>query len=420
MTTQNKATVAAMKRDLARQKQGYGLAGAFHTDAGHYALDLEHIFYQEWLFAGHTCQITKPGQWFTLQVGAQPIVVLRGEDGSVRAFHNVCRHRGYRVCDAAKGQSARRLVCPYHQWAYELNGDLARARDMQSDIDPKALGLKPVHACAVAGYIFICLAKQPPDFAQFSRWLTDYTAPFDLEHAKVAFESRIVEKGNWKLVWENNRECYHCRGSHPELTRTFPETPSHSGAGDPAMKQQIDDMIAKCEKLGMPGKFVIASDFQHRLMRLPLEGDARSMTMTGKPAVSKRLGICPEDENIGDILCYHYPTTWNHYTADHALSFRVLPISPTETELVSRWLVRGDAVEGRDYDVTTLTEVWMATNEQDTHLVERTQAGVTSPAYEPGPFSALHEDGCIKFVDWYRHTMERRLAGGAAMMVAAE
>lgn len=410
----------AMRRDLESRRPGYGLPGAFFSDPGHFALEMEHIFRKDWLFAGHTCEISKPGQWFTLQVGAHPIVVMRDGDGGLRAFHNVCRHRGHRVCAADKGQSARRIVCPYHQWAYEFDGSLARAREMQLDVDVRSLGLKPVHVRAVAGYVFISLAAEPEDFEPFGRLVAAYVTPFDIEGAKVAHESRIIEKGNWKIVWENNRECYHCRGSHPELTRTFPETPSHSGAGDPALQAEIDAMIAKCEVLGFPGKFVMADDFQHRLMRLPLEGAARSMTMSGQPAVAKRLGRAPADDNIGDVLCYHYPTTWNHFTADHALSFRVLPISPGETEVVTRWLVPGDAIEGRDYDLKTLTEVWIATNDQDMRLVEETQRGATSPAYEPGPFSEVQEDGCIKFVDWYTSTMMRRLGGGPALKMAAE
>lgn len=413
-------SAVAMQSDLDQCRQGYGLARPFHTDAGHFALDLEHIFYREWLFAGHTCEIREPGQWFTLQVGAHPVVVVRGADGEVRAFHNVCRHRGYRVCDGARGQSSRRMVCPYHQWAYELDGSLARARAMQEGLDPKALGLKPVHARTIAGYVFVSIAAEPPSLEAFADCLQRYAGPFDLDNAKVAHESRVIEKGNWKLVWENNRECYHCRGSHPELTRTFPETPNHSGIDDPAMRSAIDQMVERCEAMGFPGRFVMADDYQHRLMRLPLEGDARAMTMTGKPASRIPLGRAPADANIGDALCYHYPSTWNHWTADHAITFRVLPISATETELVTKWLVHKDAVEGHDYDLETLTEVWLATNAQDMVLVERTQVGVTSPAYEPGPFSAVEEDGCVKFVDWYRNIMTRRLGGSPGLRVAAE
>ena len=121
-----------------------------------------------------------------------------------------------------------------------------------------------------------------------------------------------------------------------------------------------------------------------------------------------------------DVLLYHCPSTWNHITADHALSFRCLPISATETQLTTKWLVPKDAVEGRDYDLKTLTEVWTATNAQDMALVERNAEGIRSPAYEPGPYSPVHETGVMQFVDWYCGSMERNLGGETSRLRAAE
>ena len=111
------------------------------------------------------------------------------------------------------------------------------------------------------------------------------------------------------------------------------------------------------------------------------------------------------------MLLFHYPTTWNHVLGDHAISFRVLPIGPMETQLTTKWLVHRDAVEGVDYDLKTLTEVWLATNDQDRRIVEENQVGIRSPAYEPGPYSPVHEGGVSQFVDWYARTIEPRLMG---------
>jgi Rieske 2Fe-2S family protein len=107
---------------------------------------------------------------------------------------------------------------------------------------------------------------------------------------------------------------------------------------------------------------------------------------------------------------YHYPNTWNHFLADHAITFRVLPVSPTETEVTTTWLVHRGAVEGVDYDLTTLTEVWIATNDEDRQVVEENQKGILSPAYEPGPYSTIQEEGVIQFVDWYCGMLGDRLA----------
>jgi Rieske 2Fe-2S family protein len=146
-------------------------------------------------------------------------------------------------------------------------------------------------------------------------------------------------------------------------------------------------------------------------MRHLLVGDTTSMTATGASAIKsdKRLGGLTATGNIGVVPFYHYPSTWNHFQADHAVSFRVLPCSPTETEVVTTWYVPADAEEGNDYDIETLTAVWQATNQQDQDLVERVQKGVSSPAFVPGRYNEEHELGVIEFADWYSGVMTQRL-----------
>ena len=413
-------TPAETLRALQSRKRDHSLTRPFYQDPSLFKIDLETIFYRDWIFAGHDCEIANPGDYFTFAIGDYSIIVNRDASGAIKAHHNACRHRGFKVCDAAKGNVKRRFVCPYHQWSYELDGSLARTRGMGDDFDPSKHGLKPVHAQSVAGWIFVCVADQAPDFGAFRAMVEPYLAPYDLTNAKVAHEYTIIEKGNWKLVMENNRECYHCVGSHPELCRTFPDSPVHAGLEGAKEAQLMANFIEHWEAKGLPGRFKIADDAQYRVMRLPFLDSARSMTMSGEPAVSKRLGRAPETENSGDVLLYHCPSSWNHFTADHALSFRCLPLSATETQLTTKWLVPEDAVEGRDYDLKTLTEVWTATNAQDTALVERNADGIRSPAYEPGPYSPVHESGVIQFVDWYCGSLERRLVGETSKLRAAE
>src|SRR3546814_5304290 len=109
------------------------------------------------------------------------------------------------VCSSDLRGSAARLVCPYHQWTYDLEGRLLFARDMGPAFDPSAHGLKPVHCETVAGYIFVCFAAIAPDFAPVKARIAPYMVPHGLENAKVAYQTTIVEKGNWKLVWEIGR-----------------------------------------------------------------------------------------------------------------------------------------------------------------------------------------------------------------------
>ena len=397
-----------LRSALKSRRRGYTLPRDFYVDPEFYRLDLETIFYRDWLFVGHDCELARPGDYITCQIGDYPIMVVRARDGSIRAFHNTCRHRGSRICSAERG-SAVRLVCPYHNWSYDLDGRLLFARDVAKPFDPSALGLKRIACESAAGYVFVCLSSDPPDFASFRATMAPYVEPHRLAHAKVAFESTIVENGNWKLVWENNRECYHCTANHPELCRTFPETPTASGI-DGALKNPLNAAHwDRMEKAGLASRFQLSPDGQFRLTRMALLDDAVSYTMSGAAAVARPLSAEVTEPAIGSLLIFHYPSMWNHVLGDHAVTFRVQPMGPKQTKVTTKWLVNAEAVEGVDYSLKELTEVWLATNNQDRQIVEENQIGVSSLAFEPGPYNSVHENGVIQFVDWYAGAMERGL-----------
>ncbi|KAB2685315.1 MULTISPECIES: aromatic ring-hydroxylating oxygenase subunit alpha [Brucella/Ochrobactrum group] len=401
---------------LTGRDPNFSLEQKFYTDPEYYKQDLENIFYKDWLFVGHDCELPKTGSYMTVQIGAYPVVIVRDTQGGIRAFHNSCRHRGSRICAAEKGTAAK-LVCPYHQWTYELDGRLLFARQVGPDFKPAEYGLKPVHCETVAGYIYICVADEAPDFAAFRNLVEPYLAPHNIKDAKVAFESSIIEKGNWKLVWENNRECYHCAANHPELCRTYPEAPSATGVQGVMEDPEINQLWKNCASVGLPAQFNMSEDGRYRITRIPLLRDAVSYTMSGKAAVKKPLSEqVAGGTNIGAMLLFNYPSTWNHLMADHAISFRVLPISAEETLVTTKWLVHKDAVEGVDYNLDELTHVWIQTNDQDRQIVEENAVGIRSPAYQPGPYSVEHEGGVMQFLEWYTNTMTPRLRGEAAKL----
>jgi len=402
---------------LARRVPGYSLEQPFYTDQSIFELDLENIHYKEWLFAIPACEIPKAGDYVIYEVGAYSVVIVRGNDQMIRAFHNSCRHRGSVLCKTKKGRNPR-LVCPYHQWTYDLDGKLLWARDMGPDFDNSKFGLSPVHCRVIHGLVYICLAENAPDIEPFAKTAEQYLAPHDLENSKVAFESTIIEKANWKLVWENNRECYHCGGNHPSLCRTFPEDARAIGStSDGVVASVLDDHVARCEAVGAPSAYQMADSGEWRLVRVPLLGEAESYTLDTKAAVSLPNSNIPF-KNAGSLLKFHYPSTWNHFLSDHALVFRVTPISPMETEVVTKWLVHKDAVEGRNYDLKRLTEVWLATNAEDKEVVENNQRGIATPAYKVGPYSEIHEAGVAQFGNWYAKTLSDRLT--QTRLVAAE
>ena len=394
---------------IASREPRFALKGELYHDREVYQQDLQQIWHREWIFWGHSFELAEVGQYQALQIGDYSIVVVRADNGQIKAYHNACPSTGEKLVNQATGQIAR-FFSPDNQLAFGLDGQLLVAEVVSGDESEPVL--KPVHLQVVDTYIYVCLAQSAPDFEAFRQDLAPFIAPHNLEHCKVAFESNIVEKGNWKLVFENNRECYHCDANHPELINSFVENPSVAGVGgdeDPELAAHWD----KCEAAGFPSRLFMNDSGQYRMTRIPLAPGAVSYTMDGKPAVNGRLDTADakgqHEEDIGALLYFHYPSTWNHFLGDHALSFRILPLGRGETLVTTKWLVNNQAQEGVDYDLDTLTKVWLATNDQDRELVEETFQGTLSPIYQPGPFSDIAENGVCQFVDWYCETMLQKL-----------
>ncbi len=400
--------------DMLRSRDhSFSLPQPFYCDQRLFEIDMQEIFHKEWLIAGMTCEIPAKGNFLTLQIGKNPVLVIRGAEGQVHAFHNVCRHRGSRLCVSEKGKVAK-LVCPYHQWTYELDGRLLFAgTEMGADFDMKEYGLKPIQVKTAGGYIFISLAENPPAIDDFLATLEHYMEPYDMENAKVAVQTTIREAANWKLVIENNRECYHCNGSHPELLKTLLEW---DDVTDPRASQAFKDQVAACTSAWDAEKIPYAHasfGLRNRIVRMPLLDGTVSMTMDGKQGSKKLMGRI-KNPDLGSMRILHLPHSWNHCMGDHLIVFTVWPISAQETLVTTKWLVHKDAVEGVDYDVARLREVWDATNDQDRRLAEENQRGINSDAYQPGPYSKTYEFGVINFLDWYSERMLNNLGEESA------
>ncbi len=203
---------------LAARRPNHSLDAPFYTDPAIYAADLERIFGRHWIYVGVEPDVAEPGDAVTVDIGSASVIIVRDDDEVIRAFHNVCRHRGARLIPGERA-TVGNLVCPYHSWTYALDGRLIHAEHMGADFDRSCRGLKPVHLRSVAGLLFICLSDTPPDdIDDLARVMTPYLAPHDIANTKIARQIDIVEHGNWKLTMENNRECYHCAANHPELT----------------------------------------------------------------------------------------------------------------------------------------------------------------------------------------------------------
>lgn len=393
---------------LSSRAPAFSLPQPFYNDAQLFSLDMQEIFEKEWLFAGMTCEIPAKGNFMTVDIGDNPVIIVRGAENRIHAFHNVCRHRGSRLCLDEKGKVAK-LVCGYHQWTYELDGRLLFAgSDMGEDFDLASYGLKPVSVESAGGFIFINLGDKPPAIDDLLETLDHYLEPYLMDNVKVAVESSIVEQANWKLVIENNRECYHCNGAHPELLNSLQEfDDSDDPRATPAYKALVARKQVDWDSENVPWQLQRMGK-RSRLTRTPLLEGTVSMTMDGKQGCKKLMGRFTSPD-MGSLRILNLPNSWSHFLGDHAVVFRVLPLGPQKTVVTTKWLVHKDAVEGVDYDPEQLRKVWDATNAQDRHLAEQNQRGINSKAYQPGPYSKTFEFGVIDFVDWYSESMLKQL-----------
>jgi Rieske 2Fe-2S family protein len=267
---------------------------------------------------------------------------------------------------------------------------------MPDDFEKHDHGLKPVHHRVVAGAIFICMADDPPEFDSFGAAFAAYAGPLGFDQLKLAATDLMVEKANWKLVMENARECYHCATGHPELAKSFPT--SFSGHFTLHTTDRADDFAARMDALGLPHAPVEGDGWQ--IARFPLNAGNRTISMDGQSLVARPMPGGGDDD-IGSLRWAIDPHLFAHATGDHMFVFSCMPVSATETHVTSKWYVHGEAVEGVDYDVDALKQLWMITNQQDRDLAENNQRGVASPGYVPGPYSPDAETSTLRFTDWY-------------------
>jgi Rieske 2Fe-2S family protein len=381
------------------RQQGRTLEQPYYTAPSIFARDLDRIFFRHWLFAGHVSHIRNPGEYFLVELGGESLIVVRQADGEVRALHNVCRHRGSRICTQASGR-ARSFVCPYHRWAYRLDGTLAAAKHMPEDFDRTEFGLGRAHLRIFEGLIFVSLAPDPPPFESIEGDLLPQVRPHGLANAKICHTARYEIRANWKLVVENARECYHCPPAHPEYCRVM-----GFAAGVDSPRLAAEDAAITRERMahwGGIGLETATVDFTettlHHAIRMPFRNGCVSQSLDGMP-VAPLMGGLPE-RDVGALAMVVFPTFWFEASGDYAMIQRLLPVSPEVTSVEMTWLVHEDAREGTDYDVARVTAFWKATAEQDRIICEGNQAGVSSRAYRPGPYSPI-EGEVEKFVRWY-------------------
>jgi len=402
---------------LAQDRPGYTLPQALYVSEEAFRFDTQVMLPSVWLYAGTVAHIRKPGDWFLFEMADNSVIVILGRDGVVRAFFNSCRHRGARICQTQRGSSPK-LICPYHQWTYNTDGSLFGARNMGPDFDRSLHGLTPVAVETIGGLIFLCLSDTPPPVDRVKADIEAHIAMFDLARCKVAVQDELIEDANWKLVMENNRECYHCDANHPELLAClgndgFGKGLPEDGNAEAEAAAHIAAKRAEWQALGLGSELIEFPDgWWHRIARLPLANGAVSQTMDGKVASAKLIGPFAEPET-SSLSIWTQPNSWHHFCCDHVVTFTLTPLGPDKTLLRTSWLVHEDAVEGVDYDSENLAAVWRATNRQDGFLAALNHRGIRTNGYRQGPY-APEEKLVETFKAFYVDASRAALEGAAA------
>ncbi|MEU8659283.1 aromatic ring-hydroxylating oxygenase subunit alpha [Actinoplanes philippinensis] len=353
------------------------LPGHYYTDPTIFSLEQSRIFEQMWFCAARATDLPRPGSFKAVQIGRESVLLVRGRDGSLRAFLNICRHRGAKLCTEESGEVKRAFQCPYHAWTYGLDGKLVAAPNLTKmpDIDRVEYGLVNVHLREWLGYVWVCLADEPPSFEDdvmgaVTERLGSLAAidSYQIDTLQVGRRITYDVKANWKLIVENFMECYHCATIHPELVEVLPEF------ADGYAAQYYVGHGAEFGS-GIQGFTVDGTEGFGRLPGVTDDQDRRYYAITIKPQVFVNL------------------------VPDHIILHRMYPVAADRTVVECDWLYSHDVVtSGRD--VSRSVELFHRVNVQDFDACERCQPAMSSRAYARGGVLVPSEHHIGAFHDW--------------------
>jgi Rieske 2Fe-2S family protein len=323
-----------------------------------FAKEQEKILSAQWVLVGHQSQIARAGDYFVQEVAGESLIVLREQKGAVRGFYNVCRHRGTRLCEEKVGHSST-IQCPYHAWTYGLDGRLVGVPHMDKvqGFDKAEYSLHAVHLSLWEGFIFVSLADAPTPLEEAFAPLAGKFTHWNLPKLRSARRIEYAVRANWKLIFENYSECYHCPGVHPALQRLTPYDLAENDL---------------CEGPFLGGFMPITK--------------GHSLTMTGN-ACALPVGDIKGDDH--DRVFYYsiFPSMLLSMHPDYVMVHQLWPQSPGQTLILCDWFFHPDAFDRPDFHPDDAIEFWDMTNKQDWHVCELSQQGIASRAYKPGPYS---------------------------------
>lgn len=336
------------------------LPAAYYVDPAYFAREMERLFARMWLCAGRTEQIDVPGRFFLREVLGEPVIITSSAAARINAFYNVCRHRGTRLCTDLTGTFAGRIQCPYHAWTYSLDGDLLGAPHME-EVPQFSKGDFPLHRLAADqwdGHIFIHLDPHAPPLLQQLGELPAKFRSWQMQTLRLGRRITYEIKANWKLVVQNYNECLHCPNLHPALNKL-----SHylSGENEP------------CSPTYMGG-------------RMDLRPGAATMSIDGSCRRQPLPGLSRQDQR----RVYYYavfPNLLLSLHPDYMMTHTLWPIAPDRTMAICEWHFQPEELARAGFDPADAVDFWDLTNRQDWQVCELSQAGISSRAYQPGPYS---------------------------------
>ncbi len=338
------------------------LPGKYFSSSEVYEQETRRIFRTKWICVGCASDIPHAGDYFLHEMDGESFIVVRDDQAKVNCFYNVCRHRGTRIQEESCGHFKSRIQCPYHAWTYDLHGSLKSAPNMADvegfDLNDYALGAVP---CVVwQGFVFINLDRDCPPFESTHAAILSRFDDWRLADLVSAHRITYDLQANWKIVFQNYSECYHCSLVHPQLT---PVT---------SVKTASNDFI---EGHFLGGPMILSDKFDTVSMGGELCGD-----------LPPKLSV--EDRNR--VYFYTlFPSLFISPHPDYVLTHRIERRSSDSTRIVCDWLFPPEVIERSGFDPSSAVEFWDVTNRQDWHVCELTQQGIQSEAYQPGPYSNM-------------------------------
>ncbi len=405
MSTARQEDTRSIKELIASQKPGYALEQRFYTDPGVYELEMDKIVTANWILAGHQSQLPEPGDFKVFNVANESAIIVRGSDGTLKGFANVCRHRGSLVCLEPEGH-VKKFTCPYHGWMYDIDGNLTAARNMPSDFDKSEHGLHSVSVGVIHGLLFVCFSDNPPSLEGAIEDLAEPMAMFDFENLKVAAQRSYEIPANWKLSIENYQECYHCATAHPEYAKM------HTLMLDREKRERVQDhMLEKMESCGIKN---IEHDFIDTNARPGEIGFGYSRTALFDGYLTGSKDGQPVAPLLGEFSGYDGgasdfsfgPFSFLLAYSDHVVAYVFTPLDMGSSKCEIYWLVRSDAEEGKDYNADELIWLWDITTAADKRIIVNNWKGVQSRHYVPGPFSGMERAERI-YIEWILQELQR-------------